>query len=290
MFEREDKITWHELDPNVQSLFLGLETQRDNARQALNDEIARETKATDDIIASIDTMKSDQFGLAGIRGQVVKYGGSGQPLYADDHFFKIEKDMGVDPAVFYEYDMDTGFYTTVNGTQKELPPRSFLYEDSSERLWYYVKPGKYFKIKERYSKVTDTSTVFTNANLYDSGFDTYDQHVRYFKIYDNGWCEQVGAYSHYNPDMEAQDRINYYNRYVRFAVPYKDINYIVTLGGEIWPLTAALCSHGYGTFKKYTEKMHVSICGNAVNVHWRYSAYHVAGFIDLDAYKQSKKP
>lgn len=278
-FYKENKLAWEELSPKFQALFLAINTQTTKARNDLDTEIQREEAAIDGIRDSIDKLKTDQFGIGGIKGQVVKYNtGTNDIFYADDHFFMIEEKMGTDPNVFYKYDMDAGIYYDSNNVKQELPLRSFLYEDSSERLWYYVKPGKWFKIKDRYVKITDTTTVYTNSNLLYSGFDTYDGFNRYYKIYDNGWCEQMGRYSH------VKYGINGYSNYIEFAVPFKDTNYVVTVGAQITGANYP-CTHGYATYTKYPEKMIFAICNYYTN-HWNSSSYHVAGFIDLDKYKQ----
>lgn len=285
-FREEDKVGWHELAPSVQKLFRdGLDKHIQKSRQDLNDEIEREKAAIEkiknDIINAINKYKSDQFGLAGVKGRVVKHN-LGQPMYCDDHFFNIATSQGNKDEWLYEYNFTTGKYKDKNGVVKDIPYRSFLYNADFEKLWYYWEPGRFEEIKWRYVKKTVTMTT-NPINLLTSGFDTYDQHIRYYKIYDNGWCEQVGAYSHYNPDMEVDDRINYFNRYVKLKIPYKDTNYIITIGGEIWPETARLCTHGYGIYLKEKNRFRPSICGNQVNVHWRYSTYHAAGFVDLKA-------
>lgn len=286
MFYEESKVGWTELAPSLQALFKdGLEKHVSNSRKNLNDEIEREKNAIkkiqDDIIDNINRIKSDQFGAGGVKGRVLKYDLSS--LYANDHFFNIEITQGNKPDWLYRYNFTSGECYDNNGVKTEIPWRSFLYEPSTERLWYYWEPEKYEEIKLRYIKKTTTSTT-NPSNLLTSGFDTYDKHVRYYKIYDNGWCEQVGGYSHYQPDLSnTNDWRQYYCRYVTFKIPFKDTNYIATIGGELWPYTTSVCTHGYGTYTKYPDRMMVSICGGNPDEHWRFSTYHVAGFVDLQA-------
>lgn len=281
----EDKITYYELAPSLQKLFNdGLEKHLTKSNKNLDDEIEREKKAIakvkQDILDAIDTFKSDQFGVGGVKGRVLKFDIAS--LYADDHFFNMDLSQGNKPEWLYRYNFITGKCYDHTGKQIDIPWRSFLYDESTEKFWYYWYPGKFEEIKSRYIKKTTTNTT-NPINLLTSGFDTYDKHVRYYKIYDNGWCEQVGGYSHYQPDLSDQsDWRQYYCRWVKFKIPYKDTNYIITCGGELWPGTPDACTHGYGTYTKYNDKILMSICGND-GKHWRFSTYHVAGFVDLKA-------
>lgn len=290
MFNPEDKVGIDELAPSLQELFIkGLERHITVSNKNLNDEIDREARAINkvqqDILDAINKFKTDQFGCGGVKGRVLKYDITS--LYADDHFFNIDSSQGNKTDWLYKYNFVTGKCCDRSGNQIDIPYRSFLYEPATERLWYYWSPNRVEEIKGRYIK--KTSTLVTNPiNLLTSGFDTYEKHVRYFKLYDNGWCEQVGAYSHYQPDLDkASNWINYHNRYVDFRIPYKDTNYIVTVGGELWPYTTGACTHGYCTYLKETNRMRVAICGNSIDFHWRYTTYHVAGFTNLTAVKQS---
>lgn len=290
-FNEECKVTYNVLAPSLQKLFKdGLNKHLANSNQNLNDEIERETKAIakvkQDILDAIDKFKSDQFGCAGVRGRVLKY--DIQSLYADDHFFNIDLSQGNNPEWLYKYNFVTGKCFDSTGQEIDIPWRSFLYDESMEKFWYYWYPGKFEEIKWRYVKKGNSGST-SPTNLLTSGFDTYDKHVRYYKIYDNGWCEQVGAYAHTKKDMSNQSEWissggdNYHTRYVTFKIPYKDTNYIFTCGGEI---NQPICTHAYLTWTKYPDKIYVGVCGggtgNSVG-HWYYSTYHAAGFVDLQA-------
>ena len=289
MFNPEDKVGWNELAPSLQELFSkGLEKHIADSRKNLNDEIDREirdiNKVKQDILDNINKFKSDQFGCGGIKGKVLKCDSTS--LYADDHFFNINYSQGTEPDWLYGYNLISGECCDSSGNKKEIPYRSFLYEPASERLWYYWSPNRFVEIKESYINKNYIYGI-NPIKLIASGFDTYENHDRYFKLYDNGWCEQAGAYSHYKSDLDKESNwIDYHNRYVDFKIPYKDTDYIVTVGGELWPYTTDVCTHGYCTYLKETNRMRVSICGNTIDVHWRYTNYYAAGFTDLTTVRQ----
>ena len=310
-FNEEDKVTKNELAPDIQEIFSALITHKNNARQNLTDYINDKTQKLDGFQDVIDQLTEDQLGLAGVTGRVVKVSSPGKPFYCDDHFFTCKKLLEItdtNEEYLYKYNFYNGTYVNLQNNLNEIPWRSFLYDKESEQLWFYYYPGKYEEIKGNFIKNTalidsSSSTVGGAIRLIDSGMDTYDSHDRYFKVYSNGWCEQSGAYAHSGkltdksnfihttaPDSSgnADDHI-YYNRYVKFQIPFRDTNYLVTHGGELWlkPGSEAVCSHGYAIYRKYTDKMHVAVCGGGPNaikdIHWKYSTYRAEGFVDLKA-------
>ena len=241
IYNNEDMITWEELAPSMQELFKTLQSQLNFFDKRLLNEIDRakatEKKIKDDGEVELDRKMQEIFGITnGKKGQVMRTNKSGLQIYADDHLFLCLNDIGTNSEYCYVYDFVNGTYKTNTGVTKELPWRSFYYNPKSQKLWWYEYPNEYREVKKSFSSADEvtSSTGATGAmEVIDFKYGTYDNHIRYAKIYSNGFCEQGGMYA--VKKVLAQDEnqfIDAYSRYVPLIIPYKDNKYIITLSQE----------------------------------------------------------
>lgn len=291
IYNEEDRITWGELAPSLQELFKTLQSQLAHFDKRLFDEIER-AKAEEQKIKNKGEQELEQkiqefFGItSGKKGQVLRTNKSGLALYVDDHLFLCQKDIDTDPDYCYEYDFDEGTYKNHLGQTKDLPWRSFYYNPKSQKLWWYKFPKDYIEVKKTFSSADEVTsgTGATGAmEVIDFKTDMFDKHLRYCKVYSNGFCEQGGMYAHV-PANSSDDTqfIDTYSRYVPLMLPYKDSTYIITLSQEFG---VEPNSHGHHNRAVCTVSSEPSrfIAVRCYDNYMPYSGYRTEGFIDLAA-------
>jgi hypothetical protein len=167
----EDKITYYELAPSLQKLFNdGLEKHLSKSNKNLDDEIEREKKAISkvkqDILDAIDKFKSDQFGVGGVKGRVLKF--DINSLYADDHFFNMDLSQGNKPEWLYKYNFVTGKCYDHTGKQIDIPQNEInkamtnLIEEFEKESGKISNDGNYsieklYNMKQGFEKVSENN-------------------------------------------------------------------------------------------------------------------------------------
>lgn len=291
IYTEEDRITWGELAPSFQELFKTLQSELAFFDKRLAGEIERakaeeariKKKGEEDLEKKIKEI----FGIPdGKKGQVLRTNKSGLALYVDDHLFLCQKAVGTDPNYCYAYDFDAGTYKNHLGQTKELPWRSFYYSPKSQKLWWYKFPKDYIEIKKTFSsadEVTSGTGVTGAMEVIDFGNDLYDNHLRYYKVYTNGWCEQGGYYAHQvanftNPALKIDDT----KRYVPLKIPYKDSKYIITLSQQFTyePNSRGFMNECITTISNEPSRF-IACLEDSFDID--YSGYRTEGFIDLAA-------
>lgn len=291
IYTKEDMITWEELSPSLQELFKTLQSQLNFFDKRLLGEIdrakAEEKRIKEKGEADLAKKIQELFGIEnGQRGQVMRTNKSGFKIYADDHLFLCQKDIASDPNYCYSYNFETGTYKTNTGATKELPWRSFYYNPKSQKLWWYEYPKEYIEVKKTFSSASEVSsgTGVTGAmEIIDFITDTYDGHIRYCKVYSNGFCEQGGMYAVKKSLMQDQSLfIDNARRYVPLMKAYRDSKYIITLSQEI-----SYQAHGRGfgnecicTISSQPNRF-IACLENDYDIN--YDGYRCEGFIDLVA-------
>lgn len=291
IFGKEDNITWEELSPATQELFKSLQSQLFFFDKRLEAEIARATaeekRIKDEGEDKLSKKIQELFGIEnGQKGQVMRTNRSGLKIYADDHLFLCQNDIDTDPMYCYAYDFEAGTYKDNTGTTKELPWRSYYYNPKSQKLWFYTYPKEYIEIKATFSSATevDTGTGATGAmEIIDYKSDSYDSHIRYAKIYSNGFCEQGGYYAVKKTLAQDQSQfIDAYSRYVPLKIPYKDTKYIITLSQEFSyePNSRGFDNMCICTLNSQTNRF-IGLIETEYDIN--YVGYRCEGFIDLAA-------
>lgn len=207
-------------------------------------------------------------------------------FYLDDqkHLWR-PNDIIVDFNTIYEYDFKTGKYLDGRTlTVEDIPLRSFVYNNLTEQLFWYKQPGQFVDIKKSF--VVDPTTDKTNNSgpfgLIDSGYDEYDGHLRYFRVYTNGWCEQGGYFSHVQSEMTDPSLwVSTSRIYVKFKIPFKSADYLVTYANH----AASVNTGPNWSIALVEKKIDRMLCGNSTAS--KGSFYHAEGYVDLNTYKDN---
>jgi hypothetical protein len=288
-YNKEDMVTWEELAPSLQELFKTLQSQLNFFDKRLLGEIDRakaaEKKIKDDGEDALAKKIQELFGITdGKKGQVMRTNKSGLKIYADDHLFLCQKDIGTNPNYCYAYDFEAGTYKSNTGATKELPWRSFFYNPKSQKLWWYEYPHEYVEVKKTFSSADEVTsgTGATGAmEVIDFKNDTYDSHIRYTKVYSNGFCEQGGMYAVKKSLAQDQGQfIDAYSRYVPLKIPYRDSKYIITLSQEFSyePNSRGFDNQCICTLSSQPNRF-VACIETSYDIN--YVGYRCEGFIDL---------
>lgn len=199
-------------------------------------------------------------------------------FYLDDQDHLMRpNDIIVDFNTIYEFDFKTGTYKNGRTLQiEDIPLRSFVYNELTEQFYWYKQPNEFTQIKSSYivDPTKPSSGTTGPFSLIDSNYDEYDDHLRYCRVYNNGWCEQ-GGYAKSIPSRVSGGKLQ-----VFFKIPFKTADYLVTFSKRVKVVTSTGDQRSIGIWEKQVDKMLVGYDTTGDGVF-----YHAEGYVDLTTYK-----